>query len=73
MPTIAVAISHHNFAHEDIAAAKVKGGCVCRGMCGSHTGPCTMKADAGSLGAMPAEAKKKKMCKACYAAMSHKK
>lgn len=49
---------------EDISATKTVGGlCSCRGACGSHTGPCTMKASKGGD-------IKAKMCKACALAAS---
>jgi hypothetical protein len=50
---------------EDIQASTVVGGCVCRGKCGTHTGPCTMKAGKGVIGG--------KMCKACSMAGKGKK
>lgn len=49
----------------DIKAAGVVGGCTCRGACGSHTGPCSMKAAKGVAGG--------KMCKACAMAANKKK
>jgi len=46
----------------DIEASTASSICACRGMCGSHTGPCSMQSSK--------EAKGTKMCKACATAIS---
>lgn len=57
---------------------KVATTCQCRGKCGTHTGPCTMKADgpvgnSSNMVDMPASAGKIKMCKPCSVAFGKKK
>lgn len=46
----------------NISASVDTGMCACRGMCGSHTGPCTMQSSK--------EVKGTAMCAACSTAMS---
>lgn len=49
---------------EDIKASAASAICACRGMCGSHTGPCSMQSSK--------EVKGSKMCKACAMSASLK-
>jgi hypothetical protein len=48
---------------DEIKISAAAGNCTCRGACGSHTGPCTMKAAKGGT---------LKMCKACSMSASKK-